>query len=90
VVAVPEGIDMDLTEPMHEWRSDPLRLRFEGAGPTPLRGEDVRGPRTSFFVGNDPEQWCTGARSFASVRYENLYPGVDLRLRTTDGWPGGT
>ena len=32
----------------------------------------------NYFVGNDPEQWHTGIRTFSKVKYHEIYPGIDL------------
>ena len=34
-----------------------------------------------FSIGNDPEQWRTGIKTYAKVRYRDVYPGVDLPRR---------
>lgn len=34
--------------------------------------------RTTYLVGNDPRRWRIGVASYAAVRYEAIYPGVDL------------
>jgi hypothetical protein len=61
-----------------------IELRFVGA--TELaRPEGVRllPGRTSYFIGDDPEAWVTGARRFARVRLVEMYPGIDLVWHTT-------
>ncbi|HWQ32390.1 MAG TPA: SBBP repeat-containing protein [Blastocatellia bacterium] len=56
-----------------------LRLRLSGAnrsaGITAL--EPLPG-RVSYYTGNDPSRWRTGVPTFAGVRYENVWRGVDL------------
>jgi len=63
-----------------------LGLMFEGAsrGVT-LEGEGRRGGYYNFFSGNDPRKWRSRARSYASVFYRGLYPGVDMRVREEAG-----
>ncbi len=34
--------------------------------------------RTHVLIGNDPSQWQRGIPHFSKVRYEEIYPGVDL------------
>jgi hypothetical protein len=41
-------------------------------------GEDELAGKSSYFIGNDPKNWHTNVQQFAKVRYENVYPGVDL------------
>jgi len=60
-----------------------VRLEFEGALIGDPRGIDEAPHHTHFFLGNDPSQWRTDVRSFRGVAYEDLYPGIDLRYRTS-------
>jgi len=34
--------------------------------------------RSNYYSGNDPAKWRTNVPSYAKVRYEDVYPGVDL------------
>jgi hypothetical protein len=34
--------------------------------------------KTSYFLGNDPTQWKRDIPNYAKVRYEDIYPGIDL------------
>jgi hypothetical protein len=34
--------------------------------------------RSNYFHGNNPRRWLTNIRNYARVRYENVYPGIDL------------
>jgi hypothetical protein len=56
-----------------------LRFRFVGASASSrVSGlEQLRG-KTNYLRGNDPSQWRTDVATFARVKYESLYPGVDL------------
>jgi hypothetical protein len=33
---------------------------------------------SNYFIGNDPQKWRTNVPSYAQVKYEGVYPGVDL------------
>ncbi len=63
-----------------------LRFELEGArdGVEPVGEEPLPGVR-NYLLGNDPERWRSGAKSFAQVVYPGLYEGVDLRLREGGG-----
>lgn len=60
-------------------RSAVVRLR-------PLRADisaQVRGINrlpgvSNYFIGNDPGRWRTNVESYAGVKYEGIYPGIDL------------
>ncbi|MFM1769082.1 MAG: hypothetical protein RJA22_1611 [Verrucomicrobiota bacterium] len=56
-----------------------LRIVPVGANPNPrLAGENLLPGETSYFQGNQQADWHTGLRSYARVRYGDLYPGIDL------------
>ena len=44
----------------------------EMAGANPLPG------KSNYIIGNDPRQWHSGIPQFASIRYQHIYPGIDL------------
>jgi hypothetical protein len=65
-----------------------VNMRFVGANPRPeVAGEGALAGRVNYFVGRDASKWRTGVRTFAGVRYRELYPGVDLVFH--DGPAGG-
>ena len=55
-----------------------IRMGFSGAGSPIVTGEDRQSAKSSYFVGNDPAKWITGAPNYSRVRYRGLYPGVDM------------
>jgi hypothetical protein len=56
-----------------------LRLVLQGAATTPaITGEEKLPGQSHYFVGNDPARWRTNIPTFARVRYQQVYPGVDL------------
>jgi len=64
-----------------EWTPDVLRLSYLGAQvPSVVGIERLRG-RVHYLVGSEPKRWRTNIPTFAAVRYENLYPGVNLVVR---------
>ncbi|MGH9431204.1 MAG: SBBP repeat-containing protein, partial [Terriglobia bacterium] len=34
--------------------------------------------KSNYFIGNDPKKWRTNVPNYARVRYQNVYPGIDL------------
>jgi Beta-propeller repeat len=44
--------------------------QVSGLGELPGKG--------NYFIGNDREKWRTNVPNYAKVRYQNVYPGVDL------------
>jgi len=56
-----------------------LRMQLVGANPgAKVTGADELPGKTNYFLGNDPSKWHTDIPTYAKVRYENVYPGVDL------------
>jgi hypothetical protein len=67
-----------------EVREVALRLGFEGARPgVALEGEGRLPGVHSFFLGSDPGRWRQGLAGHASVLFQGLYEGIDLRVRGT-------
>ena len=55
-----------------------LRMTFGGATSRQPEGVDVLPGRANYFIGNNPSRWQTNVASFAKIRYQQVYPGVDL------------
>ncbi|MFQ5507499.1 MAG: hypothetical protein ACE5F1_22270, partial [Planctomycetota bacterium] len=65
-----------------------LRMTFEGDAHVPeIVGEEKLPGHHNYLLGNDESRWRSGVPLYGSVRYENLYPGIDLRLRQANGVP---
>ena len=59
--------------------SSVVRMQLAGASPaaTPAGTSQLPG-KSNYFIGNDRAKWHSGVPQFARVRYEGVYPGVDL------------
>jgi hypothetical protein len=56
-----------------------LRMRLAGANPAPrIAGEDQLPGKSNYFIGNDPQSWRADVPAYAKVKYEAVYPGIDL------------
>lgn len=56
-----------------------LRIQFAGANPSPaIAGTNPLPGKVNYFIGNDPKKWHTHVPSFQAVKYQEVYPGVDL------------
>jgi photosystem II stability/assembly factor-like uncharacterized protein len=54
-------------------------MTLVGANPSPAPVAQEKLPgRVNYLLGNDPARWQQGVATFAKVRYEKVYPGVDL------------
>ena len=59
--------------------SGTVTLRFEGPAPrAALEPLDRTPARTSYFVGADPRRHRAGIPTYARVRHNQIYPGVDV------------
>jgi len=56
-----------------------VRLKLVGGnrGANP-GGEDELPGKSNYFIGNDPKKWRTNVAQYARVKYEGVYPGIDL------------
>lgn len=56
-----------------------LRMKLAGANPDPhVSGLGELPGRTHYFRGKDPVKWHTNIPNYARVRYQAIYPGIDL------------
>jgi hypothetical protein len=56
-----------------------LRMRLSGAAhPKRVSGGKPSAGVVNYFLGNDPRKWRSNVPTYGSVRYEGVYPGVDL------------
>jgi len=56
-----------------------MQFRLSGAAKNPaVVGEGQQPGKVNYFIGRDPAKWHTNVPTYASVRYRNVYPGIDL------------
>jgi hypothetical protein len=56
-----------------------LRMHFDDANPAAeIAGTKQLPGKTNYFIGNDPKKWHTDVPSYEAVRYQGIYPGVDM------------
>jgi hypothetical protein len=59
--------------------NDVLTMKLSGANPGPkITGLERQPSVSNYFIGNDPVRWRTNVPGYAKVKYENVYPGVDM------------
>jgi uncharacterized repeat protein (TIGR01451 family) len=60
-------------------RVESVQMRLAGANPNAtLTGADLLPGKSNYLLGNDPAKWRSGIPQFGRVRYEQVYPGIDL------------
>ena len=57
----------------------PLRIKWVGANvkARAVPAEELP-TKANYFIGNNPDQWRTQVPTFGKVRYQTVYPGIDL------------
>jgi uncharacterized repeat protein (TIGR01451 family) len=66
--------------------SSQVRLGFVGANPQPsIEALSPMRAVVNFFLGNDPAKWQTDVPTYGGLAYRQLYPGIDLVYRGTQG-----
>lgn len=82
-----DGITVALGEPavhpaLHKDvpRRHAYKMRFLGASPTLPSGYDRQEGYANYYLGDDPGRWRSHVYSYASARYDGLYPGVALEV----------
>jgi uncharacterized repeat protein (TIGR01451 family) len=60
-------------------RVESLQMKLAGANVyANVTGADLLPGKSNYFLGNDPAKWRHSVPQFARVRYENIYPGINL------------
>jgi Beta-propeller repeat len=75
------GLYLTETETVLKLRNESsvLRMKFLGANPRPqVAGIDQLPGKTNYFIGNDPKKWRKDIPTYAKIKYEAVYPGVDV------------
>jgi Beta-propeller repeat/Viral BACON domain/Putative binding domain, N-terminal len=56
-----------------------LRMKLVGANPVAkVIGLDELPGKSNYFIGNDPKKWRVNVATYARVKYEHVYRGIDL------------
>ena len=56
-----------------------LRMKLRNANPAAkVTGVDELAGTSNYFIGNDPTKWRTNVPTYAKVKYQEIYSGIDL------------
>ena len=59
-----------------------VQVRFESGSRNPrIEPASPFGAVTNYILGNDPAKWRTGLRMFGLLRYQGVWPGIEVRFR---------
>ena len=65
---------------------DSLEMKLAGANAhAKLTAADQLPGKTNYFIGNDASKWRSNVPQFARVRYEEIYPGINLVFYGNEG-----
>ncbi|MBI4470759.1 MAG: SBBP repeat-containing protein [Acidobacteria bacterium] len=63
-----------------------MGMRLAGSNPgTKAAGVGELPGRVNYLIGNNPAHWITQVSTYESVRYDEVYPGVDMVFYGTEG-----
>jgi hypothetical protein len=63
-----------------------VQMQLLGSNPSPRSSGSNQLPGiANYFIGKDPSKWRTNVPTYAKVRYEDVYPGVNLIYYGTQG-----
>jgi hypothetical protein len=60
-------------------KSSIVRMKLIGANAqAKISPSDELPGKSNYFIGNDPSRWRTNVANFARIKYDKVYPGIDL------------
>ncbi len=60
-------------------KSNILTIDLVGAASNPaIVGEEPLVTKVNYFIGRDPSKWRRNVPTYGTIRYRNVYPGIDL------------
>lgn len=63
----------------HESSNAVLRMRLAGGNrKAKIAGEHLLQGKVNYLIGNDRKNWRTGVPTYRQVRYDEVWPGIDL------------
>ncbi len=57
-----------------------VQVEFVNCMPAAIEGNDKKEVYSNYFLGSDRHTWVSNAGLFGSVNYNNLYPGVSVKV----------
>lgn len=77
-----DEIVLALKKPTRKASSAPpavVNMKLVNANPAAkVTGQEELPGKSNYFIGNEPRKWRTNVPNYAKVKFEGLYPGVDL------------
>jgi gliding motility-associated-like protein len=71
----------------HKIRSHAFNVDFLGTSPDmEVVADKAISTYNNYFIGDDPSKWATNCRIFQGITFKNIYPNVDVRYYTDNGF----
>ncbi len=68
-------------------RSHAYTMELQGANEqVQISGDKIQPGINNYFLGNDPKKWAGECRVYSAVIYKDIYPNIDMRYYTEEGW----
>ncbi len=75
------GTDINALAGQTRIKGHVYKTRFEGANANPqVTFSDKQQTYFNYFLGNDPAKWKGKVPAYSAIRYDELYPGIDLQV----------
>lgn len=79
------GVESDRVLLRSASSGEELTVRWLDGQSATLEPTEPLATRVSYFVGKDSERWQQGLPTYGRLRYQNVYPGIDLELYGREG-----
>lgn len=75
-----KGNTTDLAMRYHAYK-----VKFENANPNPvIHAQKKASNFYNFYLSNDPSKWASKVPAYGEITYQNLYPGINLKMYKHD------
>jgi gliding motility-associated-like protein len=73
--------------PMEVMHRHAFHIQFSGTNPdVKINAEDKSDFYHNYYLGNDASKWVSKAGLYGIINYENLYPGIDAKIHSSEGY----
>jgi gliding motility-associated-like protein len=69
-------IDMHATALLFKGRSDLIKVV----------SEEKQTVYYNYFIGRDPSRWASKVPAYSAIKYQDIYPGIDMKLYSEQGY----